>query len=86
MAIHEPLDLEYWFVNVFSGSMTIFSVVSLFAISVMAGYFKMNAITYGIFMLMFGLILASQGFNGILILFILIFAPILFWWTRRIVE
>jgi hypothetical protein len=86
MALHQPLDLEYWLINVFSGSIEIFVVVSLFIMTSMAGFFKMSNLLYGMFIILFSVILAANGFNAILILAILVLAPILFWWIRRIVE
>lgn len=57
MAWIEPLELQTWIINVFSGNPDIFGAIGIFAISLMAGYFKMNAITMffmiGIFVLMF---------------------------------
>lgn len=84
--IHQPLDLEYWFVNIFSGNMEIFTVMSLFIITALSGFFKMSNITYGMMLTLFAVILAANGFNSILILALLLLSPILFWWTRRLVE
>ena len=53
----EPLELETWMVNVFSGSPDIFLAVSLLVISMMAGYFRMTMMSMflmlGIFLIMF---------------------------------
>jgi hypothetical protein len=86
MVMYQPLDLEYWFRYVFSGSIEIFSILGVLMITALGAYFRMSYITYGIFMAMFAIILASAGFNFLLVLLILIFAPILFWWLRRLVE
>ena len=86
MVVHLPLDIEYWFISVFSGSFEMFTLVALFTITCMAAYFKMSSITYGMFIAMFAVILATNGFNNLLILLILIFAGILYWWIRRLVE
>ena len=42
MTFIEPLDLEEWFVHVFSGSPEIFVVVSLLMLTMMAAYFRMT--------------------------------------------
>ena len=86
MVIHEPLDLEYWFQTVLAGTPEIFVLISMLAITSMSAYFKMSGITFGIFLTMFAVIMFSNGFNALLLLLVLIFAPILFWWVRRIVE
>jgi hypothetical protein len=53
----EPLNLELWIINVFSGDSSIFAIISLLIITSMAAYFRMNAIgmffMIGIFLLMF---------------------------------
>ena len=86
MTLKEPLDLEYWFVNVFSGNWDIFSFIGVLLITSMAAYFKMNAVVYAMFLAMFALLLAYSGTDALLIILILVLAPILFWWIRRYVE
>jgi hypothetical protein len=53
----EPLTLETWIVQIFSGSSNIFLAVALLTIAAMAGYFRMSAIgmffAIGMFLLMF---------------------------------
>ena len=53
----EPLALQTWIINVFAGDGTYFAIISLFVITAMAGYFRMNGISLafmiGIFLLMF---------------------------------
>jgi len=57
MAFIEPLQLETWIINVFSGSSAIFLAVALIAIMGLAGLFKMNAIVLfymiGVFLIFF---------------------------------
>jgi hypothetical protein len=57
MAWIEPLELETWIINIFSGTPEIFLAVSLLVISGMAGFFRMTGIALffmlGIFTLMF---------------------------------
>jgi ABC-type multidrug transport system permease subunit len=53
----EPLELETWILNVFSGSPTYFGALALFVISGLAAYFRMNTLLtvfmVGIFYFMF---------------------------------
>ncbi len=53
----EPLKLETIFVNVFAGDPQFFMVISLIAISALAGFFRMTALILffmlGLFLLMF---------------------------------
>ena len=67
MVLKQPLDLEYWFVNVFSGNWDIFSFIGVLMITSMAAYFKMNGVVYGMFLAMFALLLAYSGADALLI-------------------
>lgn len=65
-----PLELETWFVNVFAGSIDIFTAVVLLVIMGLAGYFRMSGVAL-IFMI--GLFFAMfQGYINQEIYFILL--------------
>lgn len=53
----EPLALQTWLINVFAGNPEIFAAIAIFAITSMAGFFRMTGIALffmlGIFVLMF---------------------------------
>jgi hypothetical protein len=53
----EPLNLEVFVVNVFSGSFEIFTAISIIVIMGLAGYFRMTKLTmlfmFGLFLIMF---------------------------------
>lgn len=57
MTFIEPLALQTWIVQVFSGTPIIFFGIALLAIATISSYFKMNAINMflmiGVFVLMF---------------------------------
>lgn len=59
----EPLELETWFVQVFSGSIDIFTALAILMIAGMAGYFRMPLmimfLMIGIFFLMFASFISS---------------------------
>ena len=86
MALHEPLDLEYWFVNVFSGSIEIFALISILAITWACSYFRMQMSAFAIMIILYAGILMAYGVDWLLILLILLLAPLLFWITRRVTE
>ena len=86
MVIYEPLDLQYWLVQVFSGSWTIFSIVSVLAITYICSMFKMPTNTFLIMLVAYAGILLAAGQNWLIIILIFILAPILFWQVRRITE
>jgi hypothetical protein len=86
MALYEPLDLQFWLVQVFSGNWTIFSIVGVLAVSLVCGMFKMNTGIFTIMLVAFGSILLAVGQSWFMVLLIFILAPLLFWQTRRITE
>lgn len=53
----QPLQMETWIMNVFSGSIEVFTIVALMFIIGMAAFFRMTAVAMflmiGIFLLMF---------------------------------
>lgn len=71
MAIHEPLDLQYWFINVFSGSLEIFFMVAFVAIAGLAAYFRMSTIAFLMLYSLF-IILSLQVASTVNFLFLLV--------------
>lgn len=82
----EPLQMETWFINIFSGDGTFFGILGLFAITSLAAYFRMNGVGLGfmagVFLLMFsGYIPAS------LTIFLTIIAGLIIgYWISKIVK
>ena len=73
MVIHLPLDLEYWFVTIFSGTEEIFTLVALIAITFMCAKLRMPMSAYiGMLVLFSGLLWGFYGMNVVLIVIILI--------------
>jgi len=77
----EPLDLQTWMINVMAGNGTIFMSIMIFMIISMAGYFRMNGITFGfllfVFLLMFSnvvpasLVIFASIIGGLLVGYII---------------
>jgi hypothetical protein len=86
MVLHQPLEIEYWFVQVFSGNWTIFSLVGIFLITSLCAMFKMRTSTFIIMIVIYAGILMAAGEEFLMIFLILTLAPLLFWITRKIVE
>ena len=84
--IKEPLDIEYWMVNVFSGSTLIFTLIATAFITFLAAKFKMQTSVFVVFLVLFSAIMMATGESALLVLAILIGAPILFWIIRRTLE
>ena len=67
-----PLELETWFVNVFAGDATYFSILAIFAILSLAAAFRMTGITMGFIVLVFLLM-----FSGIVPMSLIVFISII---------
>jgi hypothetical protein len=86
MVLKEPLDLEYWLVNVFSGTWTIFSLIGILLVTFVCAKYKVGNMAFLMIMVFFGAILLSAGLDWLMVIGIFIFAPILFSIIRRITE
>lgn len=66
MSFQQPLNLEYWFVNVLSGSIDIFIFLSVIFIAGMAARFGMqNIITLSIVVLYIIMLAGTTLYGGI---------------------
>jgi uncharacterized protein (DUF58 family) len=72
MTFIEPLDLETWIINVFSGNPDYFGAIAVLVITGMAGYFRMNGI--GLFFMLGLFVLMFSGYIGLN--FLIVFAII----------
>ena len=82
----EPLELETWLINVLAGSREIFMAVALFAILVMAGYFRMNGLTMGLMIFIFVLMFAGFLGNTFLIFVALIGGPLIGYGISKMIK
>ena len=82
----EPLKLETWFVNVFSGTPEIFFAISLLVISTMAGFFRMNMV--GLFLMLGTFMLMFYNYinNPMIDLFAIIGGLVIGFWISRMVR
>lgn len=78
MALVAPLNLEYWLVNVFSGSWPIFIAVIFFATVILAARFKMSNMTLIFVMALFA-ILMSPFAPALIVIFIILGGFVLYW-------
>lgn len=86
MVIHEPLDLQYWFVTTLSGSYAIFWFLSLIVIAGAAASFKMNNIAFGIMLALFSVLMAAFGATWMLILACVIGGLVIFYSISKILK
>ena len=68
----EPLNLQCLFVNMFAGSMDIFSFIMALIISLLAARFRMPGYIFLTSILLYGVIMSNYISNEIYILLILI--------------
>ena len=81
----EPLNLECWMINVFAGSLEIFTFVAIIAIAMMATYFRMLTSTLLIMFVIFAIVM-STFLGGIYFLIVLIGGLVIVIWLSRIVK
>jgi len=81
----EPLNLECWLVNVFSGTLDIFIFISLIVIATLGARFKMLNSTL---LIIFGLyaIIMAQFMTGIYFLVVLLGGLISAWAITKMVK
>ena len=81
-----PLNLKYIFTNTLAGTPFIFFALFLIGISVLAGYFKINRITYGILLVLSSMFLYSWLGGGWFLILITFASLIAFIILRKIVQ
>lgn len=82
----EPLNLETWIINVFSGNVAIFSAISLFVIVGMASYFRMTGITLMLMIGVFFIMFSGYVDQSIYFLLIAISGLLVGYWISRVVK
>ena len=86
MALTEPLDLEYWLINVLAGSVDIFIFVALVVITFLSARFKMSLGVYFIILSIFALIMKGIGVSYLIVLLVLAGSGVLFSIIKRMVD
>jgi hypothetical protein len=86
MAWIEPLELETWFVNVFSGSFQLFTGIALFVIILLAGYFRMAGITLLMMIGLFFIMFKDYVDINLFILLAFLMAYLVGFWLRKVIT
>ena len=86
MALVEPLNLQYWLINTFAGSVDIFIFISLIIITFMSARFKMSLGVYFLMLSIFALIMGGIGVNYFVVLLVLAGSGVLFSIIKRMVD
>ena len=86
MAWIEPLQLEYWIRNVFSGSNAIFTAMALISITAMAAYFKMTRVMLVLILFIFMIMFYNYIDQSIYFLLIAIGGLLIGYWISKIVK
>ena len=85
MAFHSPLDLQYWFLQVFAGTTEIFMAISFLAIGILSGKFGFpNVVTFSMFA-MFILMLFAYS-TGLPIIMVIILGLVIGFTLARIFK
>ena len=82
----EPLSLEVWFVNVFSGTSEIFGAIAIIIIAGLAAYFKMNGVALAFMLGLFVFMFSPWIGDTFLILFSIIGGILIYYWISKIVQ
>ena len=86
MAWVEPLNLETWIINVFSGDIAIFTAVALFVITGMAAYFRMTGVTLMLMIGVFFIMFSGYVDQSIYFLLVSIGGLLVGYWISQIVK
>jgi len=86
MTLIEPLNLQYWLINTFAGSVDIFIFISLIIITFMSARFKMSLGVYFLMLSIFALIMGGIGVNYLVVLLVLAGSGVLFSIIKRMVD
>ena len=72
MVLHAPLELQYWWLNVFAGNIKLFFFILLAAVIGLAAKFRMGTAAFGIIFATF-ILLIGQYYPPLYILSAIIF-------------
>jgi len=86
MTLIEPLNLQYWLINTFAGSVDIFVFIALIIITFMSARFKMSLGVYFLMLSIFALIMGGIGVNYLVVLLVLAGSGVLFSIIKRMVD
>jgi len=82
---NEPLDLEYWLVNTFSGSVEIFVFLAFIMMAGMAAYFRMQNTILLIMIALFTVMMARY-MGGMYVLVVLVAGLLTFYSISKIMK
>jgi len=81
----EPLNLEYWTINVLAGSVEIWTFLAFIFISGLAAYFRMNNIVFLMMVALFG-VMMSIYIGGLYIFILILTCLAVFYSISKIVK
>ena len=85
MVWHSPGDLQYWFLNVFAGDITIFLAIAFIFIAAMTAMFRMPTIITGLMFALF-VIMLSVYTGSLAILVLVVLGLIIGWSLTRLLK
>lgn len=81
-----PLNLQYIFQNVFSGSPDIFFAIFMIVFSILAGYFRMVSLTYVMLLALASIMLYAWFGGGLYLIIVFIGGLLIFWVISKLVK
>ncbi len=81
-----PLDLQYIFQNIFSGSPIIFTAMFIIGFSILAGVFKMKGEAYLMLIALASILLYGWFGGGLFTLVMFIGGLLIFWAISKVVK
>jgi len=81
-----PLNLQYIFQNVFSGSPDIFFAIFMIVFSILAGYFRMGSLTYVMLLALASIMLYAWFGGGLYLIIVFIGGLLIFWVISKLVK
>lgn len=82
----EPLALETWIINVFSGKTAIFTAVALFAITSLSAYFRMTGMTLVLMVGIFFIMFSGYVDQSVYFLLVSLAGLLIGYWVSKIVK
>lgn len=86
MTYIEPLNLETWIVNIFSGNLNIFTSIAVISIMGLAAYFRMTGLGVGVMFVLFFMMFSGYVSQEIYFIILAVLGLVIGYWLSRIVK
>jgi hypothetical protein len=83
--MREPLELDYWFINVLAGNWNIFLFFAAIVIAGLAAKLRLNNMSFGLAMLLFAILMAPY-YPWLMIIAILLVGLVTFYSLSKVTR